>query len=62
MIKVSKQKWESICDEYKGIWQDYWGEKPEWKGRKIVFAGCIDKNATNGTALLIENEHFIITE
>lgn len=60
MIKVSKEKWNSICNDFKGIWHDFWGDHPEWKGRKIVLRGAVENNCEHGTQLLIENEHFII--
>lgn len=62
MIEVSKEKWDSIGTDYKGIWHDYWGDKPEWKGRKCVLQGCVVDNCDHGTALLIEGVHFIIKD
>ena len=44
MVKVSKEKWDSIPTDYKGIWQDYYNEKPEWKGKRVVMSGCITEN------------------
>lgn len=62
MIKVSKEKWNSICKDYKGVWHDYLNEKPEWIGRKVVMEGCINKNSKEPTSLLIEGVHFIIED
>lgn len=59
MIEVSKEKWDKIGTDYKGIWHDYYGEKPEWVGRKTVLAGCIEKN---DHGLLVEGVHFIIKD
>lgn len=58
MIKVSKEKWDSIHTDYKGIWQDYYNEKPEWKGKRVVMSGCINPNELG--KLLVEDVHFVI--
>ena len=60
MIKVSKEKWESICDDYKGTWMDYHNEHPEWIGRKVVMSACITGNASELCSLLVEGGHFNI--
>ena len=60
MIKVSKAKWESICDDYKGTWQNYHNDHPEWIGRKVVMSTRITGNANETCSLLIEGIHFII--
>ena len=60
MIKVSKEKWESICDDYKGTWMDYHNEHPEWIGRKVVMSACITGNANEVCNLLVEGVHFNI--
>lgn len=36
MIKISKTKWDSIHADYKGIWQSYYNEHPEWIGKKLL--------------------------
>lgn len=58
MFKISKEKWEEICNDYKGEWHDYHGEHPEWIGRKVVMSGCINPNELG--KLLIEGIHFEI--
>ena len=60
MIKVSKEKWESICDDYKGTWMDYHNEHPEWIGRKVVMSAYITGNANEVCSLLVEGVHFNI--
>lgn len=60
IIKVSKEKWDNIHTDYKGIWQDYHNEKPEWLGRKVVMSGCITENPNELGKLLVEGVHFII--
>ena len=60
MIKVSKEKWESICDDYKGTWMDYHNEHPEWIGRKVVMSACIAGNVNEVCSLLVEGVHFNI--
>ena len=58
IIKVSKEEWDKIHTDYKGTWQDYHNERPEWIGRKVVMSGCINPNELG--KLLIEGVHFII--
>lgn len=58
MIKISKEKWEGICSDYKGEWSDYHGDHPEWIGKKVVMSGCINPNELG--RLLIEGVHFEI--
>lgn len=36
MIEISKEQWNLIENAYKGEWQDYYNEHPEWLGRKVV--------------------------
>ena len=60
MIKVSKEKWDSICDDYKGNWQNYYNDHPEWIGRKVVMSACITGNASELCSLLVEGVHFNI--
>lgn len=59
MIKVSKEKWDSIPADYKGTWQDYYNERPEWLGKRVVMSGCISNELGK---LLIEDVHFIIED
>ena len=59
MIKVSREKWDSICTDYKGVYHDYYNEKPELIGRKVVMSGCISNEPGK---LLIEGVHFIIED
>lgn len=62
MIIVSKKDWDSICADYKGVWQDYYGEHPEWLGRKVVMSTCVTHNPNEQCSLLIEGIHFIIEQ
>lgn len=62
MIKVSRKKWNSIPKDYKGVWYDYYNEKPEWVGRKVVMSGCITENPNELGKLLVEDVHFIIED
>lgn len=61
LIEVSQEKWDSIGSDYKGIWQDYYDECPEWKGRKTVMSGCITEDPTELGKLLVEGVHFRIS-
>ena len=58
VIKISKAKWDSIHSDYKGIWQNYYDDHPEWVGRRVVMSGCINPNELG--KLLVEGVHFII--
>lgn len=57
---VSQEKWDSIHDDYKGVWHSYYGERREWLGRKTVMSACITGNANENCGLLIEGVHFEI--
>ena len=60
IIKITQAKWESIPSAYKGVWLDYFGDHPEWKGKKIVMSGCINDDPAALGGLLVEGVHFII--
>lgn len=60
MITVNKKEWDAICNDYKGVWHDYYGDKPEWKGKRVVMSTCITHNPNDLCALLIEGVHFEI--
>ena len=60
MIKVSKEKWDAIHSDYKGTWNDYHNEHPEWIGRKVVMSGCITENPNELGKLFVEGVHFVI--
>lgn len=36
MIEISKEEWNLIENTYKGEWQDYYNEHPEWVGKKLL--------------------------
>lgn len=60
MIEISKEEWNLVENAYKGEWQDYYNEHPEWVGRKVVMSGIISKDSRELGKLLIEGVHFII--
>lgn len=62
MIKISKAEFDRIDRDYKGIWQDYHGERPEWKGRRVVMSGCITKDPNELGKLLVEGVHFLVED
>ena len=62
MIKIGKDNWNAIHADYKGVWQDYYGDHPEWIGRKVVMSTCITNNLNELCSLLIEGVHFIIND
>lgn len=41
MIQITKEKWNTIGNDYKGEWMNYYGDHPEWLGKKVVMSGCI---------------------
>jgi len=67
ILKISKDKWNSIPEDYKGRWTEYirdQGFQPElpdeYIGKRTVFEGCLFDLA--GAAVLTEGIHFIIEE
>lgn len=62
MIEISKEKWDAIHADYKGIWQDYYNERPEWIGKRIVMSTCITDNSNELCSLLVEDVHFVIKD
>ena len=60
MITVSKKEWDNIPADYKGIWHDYYGDKPEWKGKRCVMSTCLTNNPYALCSLLIEGVDFEI--
>lgn len=62
MIKISKEKWDSIYKDYKGEYKDYYDEHPELIGRKVVMSTCITENPNELCKFLVEGEDFIIED
>ena len=60
MIKVSQKEWASIPADYKGVWMDYYGDHPDWKGKRVVMSTCITNNPNELCSLLVEGVHFIV--
>lgn len=60
MIRISQEKYNSIPNDYKGEWKDYYDEHPEWIGKKVVMSGCITENPYELGKLLVEGVHFVI--
>lgn len=60
IITITESEWENICPDYKGTWQDYHGNHPEWLGNRVVMSGCINSNPAELGKLLIEGVHFVI--
>lgn len=48
MKRITQAEYDAIGSDYKGVWQDYYGDRPEWKGRRTAML------AEYGTRLLIE--------
>lgn len=62
MIKITREQWDSICADYKGEWQDYHNDHPEWTGKKVVMSTCITENPNELCKLLVEGVHFEIVD
>ena len=56
MKTLTKKEFDSIPDDYKGIFHDFHGTHPEWKGRRTAFL------PGEGTTLFIEGVHFLVTD
>lgn len=59
MIQITARDYFKIPKDYKGVYEDIPGDRPEWKGKRMVFEGCITHEPS--TRLLIEGVHFEIT-
>ena len=51
---ITKEQFDKIGSDYKGIFQDYRGTHPEHKGRRTAFL------PGEGTTLFIEGVHFLV--
>lgn len=51
---ISKKDFNAIPDAYRGVFFDYQGTHPEWKGRRTAFL------PGEGTTLFIEGVHFLV--
>lgn len=54
--KISEAEYAKIGKDYKGVYEDYDGKHPEWKGRKTAFL------PGHGTTLFIEGVSFEIVK
>lgn len=55
MKQVTKKEYDKICSDYKGIYLDFQGNRPDLKGRKTMLS-----YENGSTVLLIEGLHFEI--
>lgn len=62
MITITKAQWDKIGNDYKGTFQNYHGDHPEWYGKRVVMSTCITHNPNENCSLLIEDVHFKISE
>jgi hypothetical protein len=53
---ITKEQYDAIPNDYKGLYMDYHGDHPEWKGRKTAFL------SGHGTTLFIEGVSFVIVD
>ena len=56
MLMISKEKYNAVCRDYKGTFNDYHNEAPHLKGRRT----WLTKDENGATALLIEGVHFLV--
>lgn len=62
MYHIKKEDWDKIPADYKGEWQNYHDDHPEWIGKRVVMSGCITHNANELGKLFIEGVHFVIED
>lgn len=62
MFHVRQKEWGEIPNIFKGTWQDYYNEHPEWIGRRTVMSTCLNHNAEDKGKLFIEGIDFLIEE
>jgi len=60
VLKISRRDWDAIQNDYKSVWKDYYGDHPEWLGRKTVMSTCVTHDPNELCSLLIEGVHFVI--
>lgn len=51
---ISKEEFDKIPADYKGVFADYQGDSPQWKGRRTAML------PGEGTTLSIEGVHFLV--
>lgn len=57
MKKITLEEYNKICEDYRGIYIDFWGDHPELKGKRTML------QLINGiTTLVIEGIDFEIIE
>ena len=62
MLTITEKEYNNIAPDYRGIFQDYWGDHPEWKGKRTVMSTCITNNPNELCSLWIEGVHFKIID
>lgn len=48
MVRITQAEYDAIGDDFKGVWEDYYEDHPEWKGRRVAML------AEYGTRFFIE--------
>lgn len=54
MVRITQAEYDAIGSDYRGVWHDYYGDHPEWLGRRTAMI------AGHGTTLFIEGVSFEI--
>lgn len=60
MYRIKQSEWDKIPNDFKGEWQDYHGDHPEWAGKKVAMSSYLSDNVNELGRLLIEDVDFII--
>lgn len=59
MLHVTREEWNRTSRDFKGVYSDYRGEHPEWKGLKEIMPPC---ELGYTTCLLLEGFGFVMEE
>lgn len=55
VVRITQAEYDAIWSDFKGVWHNYYGDTPEWEGRRTAMI------AEYGTRLLIEGVSLEIT-
>lgn len=60
MYRIKQSEWDKVSSDFKGEWQDYHHDHPEWKGKKVIMSSLLSDNVNELGRLLIEDVDFTI--
>ena len=55
VVRITQAEYDAIWSDFKGVWHNYYGDTPEWEGRRTAMI------AEYGTRLFIEGVSLEIT-